>query len=263
MEPGRAPLRAPVLSAGGDYGRRGARHANASDPPGGSHSRRSRPVALDYPPLENAAARRAAPVYLALRRQARRPAPLSASPVGRAGAPTPFVGPPAFLARWALPPDRVHGPRRGHELGGVDFVAFPLAGHVAADQRGDFLVRGPRAHRRLHVVFLYGEQAVPQLAIRGQTEAVAVQAEGLAHRGDEADSPAAIGVLVLGGGRARVGVENGNQRRDLARERRQNVVGHQNLGTVPQILRVERQKLDEARLETVLARLPRQRHDRS
>src|ERR1017187_7398918 len=102
MEPGRAPLRAPVLSAGGDYGRRGARHANAADPPGGSHSRRSRPVALDSPPLENAAAGRAAPVYLALRRQARRPAPLSASPVGRASWPAFLVlSPNRLSSTWA------------------------------------------------------------------------------------------------------------------------------------------------------------------
>src|SRR5664280_2671196 len=30
--------------------------------------------------------------------------------------------------------DRIHGPRRRHKLGGVDLVAFPLPGDVAADQ---------------------------------------------------------------------------------------------------------------------------------
>jgi hypothetical protein len=48
-------------------------------------------------------------------------------------------------------------------------VAFPLAGDVAAHQRGDLLVRRPGTHQRLHIVFLDGEKAVAQLAVRGQS----------------------------------------------------------------------------------------------
>ena len=88
----------------------------------------------------------------------------------------------------------------------VDLVAFPLAGDVAADQRGDLLVGRAGAHQRLHVVLFDGEQAVAQLAVGGQADAVAVQAERPAHRGDEAHRAAAVGEVVLRGGRARIGI---------------------------------------------------------
>ena len=63
----------------------------------------------------------------------------------------------AVLRKWsrrgALTADRVHRPRRRHELRRVDFVAFPLAGHIAPDQRGDLVVGRAGAHQQLHVIF--------------------------------------------------------------------------------------------------------------
>src|ERR1017187_9019908 len=85
-----------------------------------------------------------------------------------------------------LPADGIHGAGRGHEFRRVDLVAFPFAGDVAAHQRGDLLVRRAGADERLHVVFLDGEEAVAQMAIRGEPQAIAVQAEWPADRRDEA-----------------------------------------------------------------------------
>src|SRR3989442_9131515 len=82
----------------------------------------------------------------------------------------------------------VHGARWGHELGGVDFMAQPLGGDVAADQVRDLAVGGAVAHQGLHVVFLDRKQAIAEFAIGGKPDAVAVQAEGPAHGSDETDA---------------------------------------------------------------------------
>ena len=74
----------------------------------------------------------------------------------------------------------------------------------------------PGAHQPLHVVFLDREQAVAQLAVRRQPQAIAVQAERPAHRRDEAHPPAAVRVSVLRGRRARIGIRH---RRRAARSR--------------------------------------------
>jgi len=48
-------------------------------------------------------------------------------------------------------------------------------------------------------------------------DAIAVEAEGPADRGDETDAAASIGVAVFGGGGAGVGVRNLDEGGDLAR----------------------------------------------
>ena len=78
-----------------------------------------------------------------------------------------------------------------------------------------------------------GEKTVAQLAVRSEPDAIAVQAERLAHRRDEAHAPAALGILVFGRGRARIGVRHFDQRPDLARNRGDNLVRRQNLTAAP------------------------------
>src|SRR5271157_2191236 len=124
----------------------------------------------------------------------------------------------SYLLDTYLASDRIHGARRGHELGRVDLVAFPLAGQVAADERRNLLVRGARAHQALDVVFLDGEQAVAQLAVCRQPDAVAVETEGAAHRGDESHAADAIREGVLRGRCARIGIGHRRERRAPASE---------------------------------------------
>src|SRR5206468_3581589 len=64
-----------------------------------------------------------------------------------------------------LPADRIHRPRRRHELPRVDLMAFPLAREILPNQRRDLLIRRARPDEPLHIVFLDREQAVPQLAV--------------------------------------------------------------------------------------------------
>ena len=55
--------------------------------------------------------------------------------------------------------------------------------------------------------FAQREEACPQLPVGGDTDAVAVAAEGLGHRIDQADAPAAVGKAVDARGRARLALE--------------------------------------------------------
>ena len=76
-----------------------------------------------------------------------------------------------------LAADRVHRPRRSDKLGGVDFVPDPLLVNVLADGRGDLLIRRAVAQQAANVGLLDREQAIAQLAVAGEPDAVAVQAE--------------------------------------------------------------------------------------
>src|SRR5438270_9548143 len=82
----------------------------------------------------------------------------------------------ARMEDW-LPADGVHGPRRRHETRGVDLVAHPFRGYIAAHQRGDLFIGRTRAQKTLDVVLFDREQAIAQLAIGRQADPVAVQAE--------------------------------------------------------------------------------------
>src|SRR6266853_286474 len=113
--------------------------------------------------------------------------------------------------------DGVHWPRRGDELRAVDLVPDPLVAHVSADYIGDGVVRRAVSQQGFHIRFLEGEQAVAQLAVRGQPQPVAIQAERTADGSDESDSPDSIGETIFGGRRASVAVGDFLQRADLAR----------------------------------------------
>src|SRR5579863_2828001 len=161
----------------------------------------------------------------------------------------------------ALPADRVHGARRGNELGGVDLMADPLVFYGPAHGLRDRLIRAAIAEQRAYIGLLDREQAVTELSVGRQADAVAVEAEGAADRRDEADPPDAVGEFVLGGRSARIGVRNLAQRADLAREHLDHIVGQQDPAAIPQPLGVERHELDVANLDATLAPEARQRHD--
>jgi len=126
---------------------------------------------------------------------------------------------------------------------------------------GNLVVGGAAAHQSLHIVLFDGEKAVAQFAVGGQADAVAVQAEWPAHRSDDTDVTHAVGEGIFGGGSARIGIWHRDERRDLARKQRDDVVGQQHFGAVPQVLRVERHEFDVAHFEAVLARVTGQRND--
>ena len=78
-------------------------------------------------------------------------------------------------------------------------MSNPLAADVPLDQARDFVIRRAGAHQRLHVVLFDREEAIAQFPIRGQPKAIAVQAEGAAHRRNESDPTCVIGTAVVDG----------------------------------------------------------------
>src|SRR5436190_1689266 len=81
--------------------------------------------------------------------------------------------------------DRVHQPLGLDEPRGVDLVPLPLAGDALAEDPGDRVVVGPAAEEGADVGLLEGEEAVAELAVGGQADAVAARAERPADRGDQ------------------------------------------------------------------------------
>src|SRR5690606_23791252 len=77
-------------------------------------------------------------------------------------------------------PDRVHRPLGLEEAGFVHRVALPLGPNRVADGRGQRLVAGSLPQQPPQVELLDGEQAVADLAVRGEADAVALAAEGAA-----------------------------------------------------------------------------------
>src|SRR5262249_17739909 len=92
------------------------------------------------------------------------------------------------------PADRVHESFRLDESRCVDLVAFPLGGDAVTDRLADRLIACAASKEAPDVRLLQCEQAVSQLAIGGEPEAVAAHAERTADRGDEADPSPSVGV---------------------------------------------------------------------
>src|ERR687897_1244932 len=111
-----------------------------------------------------------------------------------------------------LAPYPAHRPRRGAEAGLVDVVLELLAPHGVADDSLELRVVGAVAKRRPQVGLVAGEEAGPQLAVAGQPDPVAVGAERLRDRVDEADLAASVSEP-----------EHPRRRRRLARERLERV----------------------------------------
>ncbi len=99
-----------------------------------------------------------------------------------------------------LTADGVHGPVWFYESGRIDLVAFPLAPDVLLDNRSQcILIHRMLTQDRFHVVFSQRKQAMTELAICGQADAVATLAEGPGDAGDHANAADAVGVLELHG----------------------------------------------------------------
>src|SRR5690348_12966055 len=90
-------------------------------------------------------------------------------------------------------PDRVHQALRLDEPRRVDLMPLPLARDAPAEGLGDLVVAGAAAEEGADVGLIEGEEAVPELAVGGQADAVAAHAKGAADRGDQADPAAAVG----------------------------------------------------------------------
>src|SRR4051794_8105480 len=86
-----------------------------------------------------------------------------------------------------LPANRAHRARRLDEARLAHVVLQLLAPHRVADERRQLRVRGTRAQRLAQIGLVHREEARAQLALRRQPHAVAVGAERLGDRVDEAD----------------------------------------------------------------------------
>ena len=93
------------------------------------------------------------------------------------------------------------GGRGGAELR----VAIAAGAPDGAECGGQLVVGGAAAQQRAQIVALDGEEAGVDLAVGGEAGAGAVAAEGLSHRGDDADLAAAVAVAPARGHLAAVG----------------------------------------------------------
>src|SRR5919197_6501952 len=109
----------------------------------------------------------------------------------------PLCRTPGSIARLPrLPPDRAHRPRRLAEAGLGDVVLQLLAPDGFADDVFQLVVAGAGAQRALQIGLVQAEEASAQAAVGGQADPVAVAAERLRDRVDEADLAAAVGEAV-------------------------------------------------------------------
>src|SRR5579883_534394 len=167
----------------------------------------------------------------------------------------------AFFCPCVLAADGVHGARRGYKFRAVDFMADPLFLDGGADGSGNFFVGRAAAQQLLNVGLLDGKEAIAQLAVAGQADAVAVEAERPGDGSDESDAADAVGETVLGGGGARVAIGNFDQGRDLARQDFDDLAGRKNLFAGPQSLRIQRHEFDKTHFIAALAAETNQRDD--
>ena len=108
---------------------------------------------------------------------------------------------------------------RRDEFRRINLVTYPLGRYVAPDHRRNGVIVRSRPHMAFDVVLMDREQAIAQLTIGSEAETVAVQAKRLADGCDEADRATAVRVAVFGSWRARIGIGNRMERRDLTRQR--------------------------------------------
>ena len=114
--------------------------------------------------------------------------------------------------------DLVHGPLGPDEIVAADAVGRGLGPDAVADQVGDFVVAAAAAEECAGVPLGGREQAVADLALGREPQAVAVAAERLRHGLDEADAAAAVGVLEIGRRLAGVRRRDRHERAELGFE---------------------------------------------
>ena len=134
----------------------------------------------------------------------------------------------------------------------ADVVLELLAPHGVADDLLELAIVGALAQRGAQVGLVQREQARAQAAVGGQPDPVAVAAERLRDRIDEADPALAVGEAVHPGGRvrlARLGLQ-----RIHGVDRSPDLGAGQHLLRRPGMVGVERHELDEADLVRSAAR---------
>ncbi len=102
-----------------------------------------------------------------------------------------------------LAADGIHGAGRRYKLCRIDLMPQPFGVNGGANGIANRVVGPAIAKQRPDIGFVDREQAIAQLAVRGQPDAVAVQAERAAHGSDEADASDAVGETIFRGGSAR------------------------------------------------------------
>src|SRR5665811_1661153 len=167
--------------------------------------------------------------------------PASSSSVARALPEARLLSKPSTSA-----PDRRHRARRLHKAGLVDAVFQLLAPNRLAQDCCDLRVACAIAQWLAQVGLSEREEAGPQATLGGEADAVALGAERLGDRADEADRPGAVGEPVDPGGR--VGIAAHRLQRVLGFDRSANLLPSQHLLLRPGAVGVERHELDEANL---------------
>src|SRR5262245_23674172 len=115
--------------------------------------------------------------------------------------PSPAIGRHSAPTSRFLAADLRHRARCADEAGLVDAVLELLVLHGPAEDSLELLVGGAVAERRLEIPLAAREEARPELAVRGQAEAIAGGAERLGDRVDEPDLARSVGEAEATGGR--------------------------------------------------------------
>src|SRR5882724_3920767 len=97
------------------------------------------------------------------------------------------------ICHWELSSNATHRPLRLDEIGLADVMAFLLVPDDLTEPLLDGFIRSPAAQQRLQILLPETEQARAKFAVGRQAEAIAMAAERLAHRRDDADLAAAVG----------------------------------------------------------------------
>src|SRR5690242_1172883 len=192
--------------------------------------------------------------------------PLETAPSSRGSVMAAYISERQICSRdsgrslFLLAADGIHGSRRRGEQRAVNLMAAPFAPDCRPDGRNQFVVVA-RPQELRYIEFFAGKQAIPQFAVGCQAQAIAVEAEGTAYGSNETNSATAIRIFVLRGGRARVGIGNGQQRPELRLDHRDHVVGCEHTRARPEVLRIERHEFDVPDFEIMFPSETGQRHD--
>ena len=109
-----------------------------------------------------------------------------------------------FPRRSALAADLIHGAFGTMKLGAADPMGGRLGGDAVPNQAAQLVIGSAAAQELPGIPFDGREEAIANLALGGQPQAIAIAAEGFAHRIDEADGAATVGEPEIDGGLARV-----------------------------------------------------------
>ena len=144
---------------------------------------------------------------------------------------------------------------------GVDLMSDPFRPYIRKQRVAEILVGSLAAPQQLpHVRLVNRKQAVAQLAVGRQPDAIAIHAERLADRCHKANARAGIGEAILRCRSPRIGIGNRLERCDFALQHGDHLVGQEDFRLVPEPLGVQRHELDIADFVAIFAPEPGHRH---